>query len=152
MKKKTPNTGQIVDNLAVSTPDHKWKPNPKLTRKRNNYVKYLVNNPKSSGTEAVLASFDVTKREVAAEMAAQLKRNPLVASELAKYEATAEYNLIKLANVTTDYAMAGGKDGAAYASVAERVNNSIVDRLKGKATQVIQQNSNAVQINISLQA
>ena len=135
---------------AVLTPELKWQPNPDLTRKQNNFVHYLVNHPKESFTEAAVQSYDTKSRINAKNIAFELSKKPAIIAELAKYSTTAETNLIKLANATTDFAMEGGKDGAAYAGVAERVNNSILDRLHGKSTQKVEQTSLAISLNIDL--
>jgi len=51
---------------------------------------------------------------------------------------------------STDYAMTGTKEGAMYATVAERTANSILDRLHGKATQNVNLQSTSVNINVDL--
>jgi hypothetical protein len=128
----------------------RWTPANNLTKKENNFVKYLVEHPKDSNTSAAVASYDTKNRLVAATIAKEVLQRPRVIAELAKYSSTAESNLIKLANVSTDYAMDGGKDGASYASVAEKVNNSILDRLHGKATIKTENATIAVTLNIDL--
>lgn len=135
---------------TTKQPETRWHPNQKLTRKENAFVQHVVENPKDSFTEAAFQAYNAKSRTVAANIAAHLREKPHIVAELEKYSSTAEHNLIKLANVATDYAMEGGKEGAAYAGVAERVNNSILDRLHGKAIQKSEQTTVAVQLNVDL--
>ena len=121
-----------------------------LTRKQEAFVKELVNNPKQSATQAVKKVYDVSTENSASQIATDNLRKPQIMAELAKYSNTAEYNLIKLANKTTDYALEGGREGAMYASVAEKTNNSILDRLHGKATTKIEQRSIGMVITVDL--
>lgn len=144
------NNNKPVDNSKTNeTP---WWPNKKLTRKENMFIKHIVNNPKDSATEAAMQSYKTDNRLNAANIAVQLQKKPKIMAELAKYSTDAEGNLVKLAKATTDFALEGGKEGAAYAGVAERVNNSILDRLHGKATQRVEANSIAVTLNVDLSA
>lgn len=131
-------------------PETKWTPNKRLTTKENRFVFEVVNNPKQSFTESAMRSYNTTSRVSAANIAQNLRKKPHIMAELAKYSSNAEANLIKLANVSTEYAMEGGRDGAAYASVAEKTNNSILDRLHGKSTQKVESTSVAVQLNVDL--
>ena len=94
--------------------------------------------------------YNAKSRAVAANLASHLLKRPKVQAELSKYSNAAEVNLVTLAEVSTKYAKDGGRDGAAYAAVSERVNNSILDRVHGKATQRIEATSMAVNINVDL--
>lgn len=144
--------GNTVVKRSYAAGEKPWRPNASLTVKENMFVKHVVENPKDNYTDAAVSSYNASTRAVAAVIATQLRRKPQVMAELAKYTSTAEANLVKLANATTDYALEGGKDGAAYAGVAERVNNSILDRIHGKATQKIEQTGLAVTLNVDLSA
>lgn len=133
-----------------TTPQQRVTPLKPLTKKQQNFVQHLVNNPKQSATAAAKATYNVSSDNSASQVATDNLRKPQIHAELAKYETTAEYNLITLADATTRYALEGGRDGAQYAGVSERVNNSILDRLKGKAVQRQQIETRAVTLNIDL--
>lgn len=137
-------------NAVKKTTEKRWLPNNNLTRKENAFIKYTVENPKQTATEAAIQSYNTDSRRDAANIAAQLMKKPKILAELSKYSTDAEYNLVKLAKATTEYALEGGRDGAAYAAVSERVNNGILDRLHGKATQRVEASSLAVTLNIDL--
>jgi hypothetical protein len=125
-----------------------------LTRKQEAFVKHLVDNPKSSATQAALATYGKEGKPTTIGTAQQIAHDnlskPNIVQELQKYMSKAEYNLMILADKTTEYALLGGKDGASYAGVAERVNNSILDRLVGKAVQRQEVTTKAVTLNIDL--
>lgn len=130
----------------------RWQPNPRLSEKENAFVREVLTHPKQNRTESVMKVYNTSTRQSAATLAHELKHKPHIIAELAKYSNTAETNLIQLANVSTAYARDGGKEGAMYAAVSERVNNSILDRLHGKATQKIEAHSQVVTLNIDLAA
>lgn len=138
--------------MSRLTQEKKWAPSERLTPKENRFVEHVVNNPKDSFTEAAVQAYNVKSRAVAANIARQLRDKPHVVAELERYSTNAEHNLIRLADASTDFAMAGGKDGAAYAGVAERTNNSILDRIHGKSTQKSETTVVAVQLNVDLSA
>lgn len=138
--------------MSRLTKEKKWQPSERLTAKENAFVEHVVNNPKDSFTEAAAQSYKVKNRGVAGNIAAQLRAKPHVVAELERYSTNAEHNLIRLADAATEFAMQGDKDGAAYAGVAERTNNSILDRIHGKSTQKVEQTSLAVKLNIDLSA
>lgn len=130
--------------------EKKWVPSQRLTPKENRFVQFMVANPKRPFSDAAEAVYNVSNRNSANNLASHMRAKPHIIAELAKYSSTAEANLIKLANATTEFALEGGRDGAAYASVAEKTNNSVLDRLHGKATTKIEQTTQAVVLNIDL--
>jgi hypothetical protein len=140
----------INETNPVWTAEH-LKP---LTKKQRAFVEHIANNPKASATQAVKATYGREDKPVtelsARNIASENLTKPNIKHALAQYENTAEYNLITLANKSTEYAMQGGKDGASYAAVSERVNNSILDRLRGKAKQQIDVTSKSVIITVDL--
>lgn len=125
-----------------------------LTSKQQEFVRQLVNNPKASATQAVKQAYGKPGKPVtelsARNIASTNLTKPNIKHALSQYQTTAEYNLIKLANSSTEYALEGGRDGASYASVSNSVNNSILDRLLGKATSRVEQTSTSVTINVDL--
>lgn len=137
-------------------PETKWQGQPlkPLTRKQAAFVKHLVDNPKASATAAVQATYGrndkPVDRNTAANIASTNLSKPNILNELAKHSSNAEYTLIELMEVSKEYAKEGGRDGASYASVAVQTANSILDRVHGKATQRIEQQSTAVVIQIDL--
>lgn len=145
--KKARHTGE---QATPNTADGQHKPLKALTRKQRAFVEHIANNPKDSATEAVAQTYDVKTRHTAEQIAHENMRKPEIMAELSKYLSKAEYNLMVLADKTTEYALLGGKDGASYAGVSERVNNSIIDRLKGKAIVRQQIETRAVTLNIDL--
>lgn len=136
--------------MGKLTNEQAWKPNQRLTPKENAFVEHVVNHPKDSFTEAAFQAYNVKSRAVAANIARQLRDKPHIVAELERYSTNAEHNLIRLADAATDFAMEGGKDGAAYAGVAERTNNSILDRIHGKSVSKSEQTTVAVQLNVDL--
>lgn len=58
------------------------KPLPKLTRKQQAFVDYLVNNPKDSGTKAALNAYNVNTEASAAQVAYENLRKPEIVSQL----------------------------------------------------------------------
>lgn len=121
-----------------------------LTRKHKAFTKEYGANPKISATEAVRRTYNVTSDHSAEQIAHELLRKPEIRTELAKYESKAENNLMILADKSTELAMTGTREGASYAAVSERVNNSIIDRLRGKSTIRTEIQSQAVTLNIDL--
>lgn len=140
-----------VDDQSTTT-SLKPKALPKLTRKQERFVQEIVRNPKISATAAAKAAYNTSTENSAAQIASENLRKPQVMAELAKYVSRAEYNLMVLADKSTEYAMLGGHVGAAYAGVSQSVNNSILDRIFGKATTKVEATSTSVNINIDLAA
>lgn len=144
MSIKTPKSQITPDRIA-------WRPNPKLTKKTNSFIKQIVDNPKISATQAMVQSdFDIKSRDTARMMASEYLAKPNVLTELSKYSLDSELTLIKLMNTSSKFSETGTKEGASYATVALNTANSILDRLHGKATQTVSTSSTAVTLNIDL--
>lgn len=102
-------------------------------------------------TDAYINAYDHNgTRKTASEEASRTAKSPQVLNELIKHSSIAENTLITVMQASKDYALEGGRDGASYASVAVQSANSILDRVHGKATLRIEQQSTAVVIQIDL--
>lgn len=147
---------QVAQSPASSATPATPKPVKPLTRKQQAFVQYLIDNPTSSAAEAVRHAYNLkdtskansTARTIAAENMAK----PSVALELAKHSRTAELALLEVLQTSKDFSHQGNTAGASYAATAVSAANSILDRVHGKATQRIEQSSQAVTINIDLTA
>lgn len=124
-----------------------------LTEKERAYVEYRIRNPRATKKEAMKATADV-RRDLSDKtynnMATAIEKRPAVLAVLTEHAEKSERMLVQLAEAVTEYAMTGTKEGAMYASTAERVLNSMLDRVHGKAKQSIDIQSTAVNINIDL--
>lgn len=143
------NHSTLNNNEQVFTGDN-IKPLKPLTRKQAAFVKHLVDNPKASATQAVKATYNVTTDNSASQVATENLRKPQILAELAKHSGTAEFTLIEVMNYSKEHGRTGTKEGASYAAVAASTANSLLDRIHGKATQRIEQRTEAVVINIDL--
>jgi phage terminase small subunit len=134
-------------------PEKPYKPRPplqSLTHKQKIFVNNIVDKGMTK-TDAYINAYDHNgTRKTAYEEASRTARTPQVLIELAKHSSVAENTLITVMQASKDYALEGGRDGASYASVAVQTANSILDRVHGKATQRIEQQSTAVVIQIDL--
>lgn len=126
------------------------KPTRPLTRKQMAFIKYLVDNPKASATAAAKAAYNVTTQGSAEVAASRTLRNDRVRLELAKHSGTAELALIEVMDYSRQLGKSGTGAGAAYAGVALTAAKDILDRVHGKATQRIEQQSTSVVLNIDL--
>lgn len=124
-----------------------------LTRKETAYIKYLNDNPTASKRQAVKAVYDIAptaSTNTADKMIAKIEKRPSVLAILNAHASRAEELLQELTETSMEYARGGGKDGASYAGVAEKALNSVLDRVHGKATQTVDMNVQAVNLNIDL--
>lgn len=120
--------------------------NKPLTKKQQAFVQHLVNNPKDSATDAVKAVYNVsninssTARTIASENLAK----PNIVSALAQYNNLVENTLI---NTVNDY-----KDSDKLGERALAIDTAkyIHDKVNGKATQRIEQQSTSVNFSIDL--
>lgn len=122
----------------------------KLTRKRQAFIKHLVDNPKDSATEAVAQTYNVSTRHSAEQIAHELMSKPEIQAELSKYLGQAEMVMIEVMNYSKELGKSGTGAGAAYAGVAIGASKDVQDRLKGKATQVTEVTSKVVTLNVDL--
>lgn len=128
------------------------KPLKPLTRKQQAYVQHLIDNPKSNPTQAVLHAYNIKNpnNSTARTVAHELQTNPNILLELSKYSRTAELVQIRLLETSSKYSETGTRDGASYATVALNTSQAILDRLHGKATTRVEQQTTTVTLNIDL--
>jgi hypothetical protein len=115
----------------------------------------LVKNPKLSNRDAYRAAYNAENMSPATidTEASRTLRIPQVELALAKYSSQAEATVLEVMNYAKEYGrkQSGAKEqGAAYAAVALRAADSVLDRVHGRATQRVEQTSKSVHINIDL--
>lgn len=123
---------------------------PKLTRKQKIFVRELIENPKQSATSAAMIAYDAGSRDVAGSIASENLQKPQIMVHLQNASEKAEMALVEVLDYSTKYGKAGGKGGAAYASVAKATADAVLDRVHGKAVQRTEQVSTTVTIAIDL--
>lgn len=130
--------------------EDRWKPNPQLTRKENNFVRHIVENPRLSATSAVQSTYNAKTYNTAKHMASEIMAKPHIQAELAKYDGEAQVTVYEVMKYSKEYGREGGKEGASYAGVALSAANSLLDRIHGKATQRTENLNVAVELNVNL--
>lgn len=138
------NTG----TLPLDSQGSKLRP---LTGKEYKYVKARMEG--MTKKDAVKAAYDVKpdiKHHTLEEMARKIEQRAPVLAILEKQSERAQELLGALMEDTASLSKTGTKEGAMYAGVAERVINSLLDRVHGKAKQSIDVTSRAVNINVDL--
>ena len=110
------------DNSIISPT--KIKNNRPLTRKQQAFVRYLIENPKASATQAVINTYDKTTYATAGQIASENLRKPQVVSELAKYNNLVENTLL---NTVNDW---GNSNKVAERALATDTAKYIHDKLK----------------------
>jgi len=119
-----------------------------LTRKQKAFVQYIVNNPKESATQAALATYGTTDKpttyHTAGDIAHTNLKKPEIQMELLKHS-----NMIEDSIITT---INRYKDSDKLGEVQEAMTNArwAHDKIHGKATQKIEQQSTSVNISIDL--
>lgn len=131
----------------ISEQPYKYK-KPNRTEKK--LVDYLVKNPKATRKEAGLAVLRTTNPNSAAALASRMLNKPHVAAYLEEHMSLAQGAMIDLLQDSREFASEGGRDGASYAAVAVTIAKDIMDRGYGKATQKVEMQSTAVNLNIDL--
>lgn len=125
-----------------------------LTRKQRAFVDHLIENPKSSGTQAARAAYGTPEQEISVGTAQQIAfdnlRKPNVMVELEKHSNNAELTLIEVMGYSRELGKTGTAAGASYASNARQTAQDILDRLHGRATSRTEVRSEAVTLNIDL--
>ncbi len=118
--------------------------NKPLTRKQTAFVKHLIEHPKDSGTEAVMQTYDVKSRQTAESIAYENLRKPEIVTELAKYNSNIEQIIVdKTFKLSSSEKLEEVKEGLLNARWMH-------DKINGKATQKIEQQSTKLVINIDL--
>ena len=153
------------DNQPLETAIEKEVPLPRMTLTQRPDVKEklvaaVVENAISGAPRTrtktvrkVLEEEGIQLSELTIEKeVAKLSKHPAVVSALEAHKEQAQRDLIEIAGYTKNLGKTGGKDGAAYASVALGANKEILDRTMGKAKQTIDVTQRAVTVNIDLTA
>lgn len=115
-----------------------------LTRKQKAFADELISNPKQSATKAALKSYNTTY-ETAKQIAHENLTKPNILKYLSKYEELAEITVIDVMQNSRSL-----KDEPSHAQVALRAADSVLDRLRGKATQRTEVTSTSVNLNLDL--
>lgn len=138
------------DNLTNKSPQES-KPtssvfDPNLTRKELEVIKTYVNNPKLSKTDAYKAVFNssTSKQSSLHSQASQLFRKPTVQSSLANYTALIEETLI---GTVEDW---GRHEKPRQREIAIDTAKFVHDKIHGRATQRIEQQSTGITFKIDL--
>ena len=121
--------------------------NKPLTRKQSAFVKHLIEHPKDSATQAVIKTYgskNPPNTTTASAIAYENLRKPQIVTELAKYNNLVENTLI---NTINDYSTS---DKLGQRTLAVDTAKYIHDKIHGKATQKIEQQSTKLVINIDL--
>ena len=125
-------------------------PKKKLTAKQKAFADEAIANPKSSGTEIAMKTYDAASRRTAAVIAHNNLNNPAIQAYMVKHSELAQEAMLELLDNSRKFAKQGDRDGAAYAGVAFNISKDILDRVHGKATQKTEITQNTVSVNINL--
>lgn len=110
---------------------------PKLTRKQKAFVDLLIANPKMSATKAVLQTYNVSNNHSAEVVASENLSKPVIMQHLHDNASRAEQTIVNL--------LESKKEEVKLASAKD-----ILDRVHGKATQKIEQQTTGVALTIDL--
>ena len=119
------------------------KNNKKLTPKEQAFVRHIVENPKSSATQAALTSYNANY-QTARQIASENLTKPHIISELSKYNNLVENTLI---NTVNDFQQS---EKIAERSLAVDTAKYIHDKIHGKATQRTEVRTEGVTLTIDL--
>ena len=121
------------------------KPKGKLTYKQKTFADKIINNPKDSATEAAATTYKVTNRHSAEQIAYENLRKPEIVSYLNRHLKDAETTVLNVM-----YNSEKMKDEPQHANIAIRSAEMVMDRVIGKPTQRVEQQSTSVNINLDL--
>ena len=147
----TETTSKPVDKLkqtgVTGSKDHNTTTKP-LTKKQQAFVNYLIDNPKSSATQAVLATYGKEGKPVtymsAGQIAHENLRKPEIVSAMSSYNELAESTIKR---VMTDW----GEDVTPRKrELALQAAYYTHDKIHGKATQRVEQTTTGVTLSIDL--
>ena len=130
--------------MDATSPQVIVKPPRPITRKQQAFVKHMVDNPKDSATQAAAIAYNVSNRHTAQTIAAENLAKPVIRTELAKYSGMLESALINTVDEWKDHEKPRQRE------IAMNVAMYAHDKIHGKATQRVETQSTAVQININL--
>lgn len=120
---------------------------PQLSKKNKEMVRLYATNPDMSKTEAYKLTHEVaptTKLTSVYQQAAHTFKNPLVKTELDKYNDMIENTLV---NTVQDW---GTEENASKRGIAIDTAKYIHDKIHGKATQRVEQHTTGVTLTIDL--
>lgn len=121
----------------------------KITKKQVLYVKGVIQG--KTKRQAALDAYDTTNPSSASRLALIAEKNPVVLDYLRKHQEEMEQTVLDVVRDAKDKAIEGTTSaGAMYARVAIDGSNSILDRVHGKATQNVNMNVQAVNLNVDL--
>lgn len=116
-----------------------------LTRKQKAFVKYLIDNPKASGTQAAIHAYDDTTYNAAAQIATDNLKKPQVLKMLNDAVEEAEGTILDV--MRSSKAL---KKDAKHAAVAKSAAESVIDRIHGRPTTHVQAVGTVVTIGLDL--
>lgn len=116
----------------------------RLTRKQAAFVKHLIDNPKKSATEAAARVYDVANRNVAKSIATENLSKPAIIMKLGEASQLFESAIV---GVVRDWKDAETPRKREIALDAAKFGH---DKVFGKATVKIEQQTSVVQIAINL--
>lgn len=126
----------------------------KLTRKEKAYADYLINNPKASGIEAALNTYGSKDKPPTYRSADSISMANLAKPRIQRYlelhNQEAEETVMEVMRYSKEYGKNNTREGASYAKVALDSAKDIQDRVKGKATQRIEQRSVGLVLTVDL--
>ena len=109
-----------------------------LTRKQAAFVAHLIENPRDSGTQAVLATYNTKSENTAAVQAHDNLRNPKILAILGNAAEEAQKRIVELMHQKKDQRLSFD------------ASRDVLDRTFGKATQRVESVSTGVSITIDL--
>lgn len=155
----TPITAKKADNQDAQSNGQKATPKPRttnslttstrpLTRKQQAFIKHLIDNPKASATQAVLATYGkpdkpptyITARNIASENLTKPNIINVLERNTELFEST-------VVNTVKDW---GNSDNTRRRELALQASYWGHDKIHGKATQKIEQRTTGVKLVIDL--
>lgn len=109
----------------------------KLTRKQKMFADALIKDPKKSGSEVVKQIYNVNTDNTARSIASENLTKPNILAYMVEKSTLAEQRIIQLMRSDNE-------------RIALDASKDILDRVHGKATQRIEQQSTSVKISIDL--
>lgn len=141
-------TGNSDTTDTTTTPTTKKR---RLSGKELGYITAIASG--MTRRDAVRASYDVKdgiSRHTLDNMASAIEKRPEVLNVLLKHEQEAQETVADVMRYSRTLGATGSKEGAQYARVAVDSGNSILDRIHGKATTVVEQHTTGVTLTIDL--
>lgn len=126
----------------------------RLTRKQQAFVDYLINNPKASGTRAVLETYGSDDKQIsystAKSIANENLNKPYIMRTLSEHSQKAQQVLTEQLELANQRSKEDKPRAVDWSVQARQVADSILDRVHGKAKQQVDIQSVGVQLNIDL--